>query len=99
MNLLLRRGRPRLPLQLRRTNPIVFRVNDPELALLELRADLAGTRPSNLARVLSLYGAITVSPVPRINYAAVSQLVRIGVLLHQAVRLLRGCLKSSQIVC
>jgi hypothetical protein len=42
--------------------------------------------PALLARLLSLYGTVRVSPVPRVNYAAVGQLARIGALLNQIAR-------------
>jgi hypothetical protein len=46
--------------------------------------------PALLARLLSLYGTIRVSPVPKVNYAAVGQLARIGALLNQIARRLHS---------
>jgi hypothetical protein len=54
------------------------------------RAELAGVPLGVLARSLSLYGTIQVAPVPRVNYAAVLQLIRVGVLLNQALRKLHS---------
>jgi hypothetical protein len=84
-----RQGRPAIAASQRRRHRVSFWLTDAEHALLILRADLAGVQRHDLARSLSLYGAIAVSRVPRINYEAVAQLVRLGVLLNQAVVLSR----------
>jgi hypothetical protein len=84
-----RQGRPAIALSQRRKHRVSFWLSDSEYALLALRADLAGLQRHQLARSLALYGAIEVSRVPRVNFEAVAQLVRLGVLLNQAIVLTR----------
>jgi hypothetical protein len=85
-----RGGRPRLPIPETRRTRLKINLTDLEHSHLTARAERAGLSPALLARSLSLYGEIRVSPVPRVNYAAVGQLTRIGVLLNQLVRRLHG---------
>lgn len=84
-----RQGRPTIALSQRRRHRVSFWLSDTDYALLSLRAKLAGVRRHHLARSLSLYGAVAVSRVPRVNFEVVAQLVRLGVLLNQAIVLTR----------
>jgi hypothetical protein len=79
-------GRPALPSAQKRTYRLRISFSSHEFRLLNRRAELVGLPLPILARSILLYQTLPLPPAPRVHYAVVGQLGRIGNLLNQAIR-------------
>jgi hypothetical protein len=81
------RGRPRLPVERRRSLRLVVHLTPYEARILERRLQAADCRSNHQGffRACILYGVIRAPRVPRANLQIAGQLSRLGSLLNQAV--------------